>query len=185
MIASVLAGDSEQFQDLIRPYVRSVYRVARSLVQDESHAEKVVQEAVITAFRKLADFRRPTRFAAWLITITLNAARGRLLGEGPGITKSVEHTCEAEQESSRAQLSSWSEIPAEALERKETQEILQSAIHDLCLACREVLLLRDMEGFSIEETAAVLAIDAGTVKVRLHRARLTILKKLASQLGGG
>jgi RNA polymerase sigma-70 factor (ECF subfamily) len=122
--------------------------------------------------------------ATWLITITLKAARGRLPSERRGATKSIQRTCERGQDSPPAQLSSWREIPIEALERRETREILQSAIHELCLACREVLLLRDMEGLSVDETAAVLAIDAGTVKVRLNRARQTILKKLASQLGG-
>jgi RNA polymerase sigma-70 factor (ECF subfamily) len=78
MIASILAGDNEQYHELIRPYERSVYKMALSFMKNESDAEDVAQEAFLKAFRKLADFRGQAKFSTWLISITLNEARGRL-----------------------------------------------------------------------------------------------------------
>jgi RNA polymerase sigma-70 factor (ECF subfamily) len=78
MIASILAGDSEQYHELIRPYERSVYKMALSFMKNEADAEDVAQEAFLKAFRKLSDFRGQAKFSTWLISITLNEARGRL-----------------------------------------------------------------------------------------------------------
>jgi RNA polymerase sigma-70 factor (ECF subfamily) len=78
MIASILGGDTEKYHDLIRPYEHSVYRMALSFMKNESDAEDVAQEAFISAFRNLAAFRGQAKFSTWLISITLNQARGRL-----------------------------------------------------------------------------------------------------------
>jgi len=83
---------------------------------------------------------------------------------------------------SPALLRDWREVPSEALERKEIRAILEEAIASLSPIYREVLLLRDVEEFSIEETAAALTITPGTVKVRLHRARMMMQKELAPKL---
>jgi RNA polymerase sigma-70 factor, ECF subfamily len=83
---------------------------------------------------------------------------------------------------SPALLRDWREVPSEALERKEIRAILIEAIGHLSPLYREVLLLRDVEEFSIEETAAALTITPGTVKVRLHRARMMMQKELAPKL---
>ena len=72
MIAAILAGDREQYHELIRPYERSVYKMALSFMKNESDAEDVAQEAFLKAFRKLADFRGQAKFSTWLISITLN-----------------------------------------------------------------------------------------------------------------
>jgi RNA polymerase sigma-70 factor (ECF subfamily) len=78
MIALILGGDTEQYHELIRPYERSVYKMALSFMKNESDAEDVAQEAFLKAFRKLSDFRGQAKFSTWLISITLNEARGRL-----------------------------------------------------------------------------------------------------------
>ena len=83
---------------------------------------------------------------------------------------------------SPALLRDWREVPSEALERQEIRQMLQDAIANLSPLYREVLLLRDVEEFSIEETATALAITPGTVKVRLHRARMMMQKELAPKL---
>ena len=96
--------------------------------------------------------------------------------------ESLDETPEEGAHISPALLRDWREVPSEALERKEVREMLQNAITNLSPLYREVLLLRDVEEFSIDETATALAITTGTVKVRLHRARIMMQKELAPKL---
>src|SRR5258708_19458904 len=83
---------------------------------------------------------------------------------------------------SPALLRDWREIPSEALERHEIRALLQQAITDLPLIYREVFLLRDVEELSVNESAEVLGITIASAKVRLHRARIMLQKKLVPQL---
>ena len=182
MIAAILAGDTRQYHELIRPYERSVYKMALSFMKNESDAEDVAQEAFLKAFRKLADFRGQAKFSTWLISITLNEARSRLRRQSTMPMESLDQTSEEGGHISPALLRDWREVPSEALERKEIRAILIEAIGHLSPLYREVLLLRDVEEFSIEETAAALTITPGTVKVRLHRARMMMQKELAPKL---
>jgi len=182
MIAAILAGDTRQYHELIRPYERSVYKMALSFMKNESDAEDVAQEAFLKAFRKLADFRGQAKFSTWLISITLNEARSRLRRQSMVPMESLDQTSEEGGHISPALLRDWREVPSEALERKEIRAILIEAIGHLSPLYREVLLLRDVEEFSIEETAAALTITPGTVKVRLHRARMMMQKELAPKL---
>jgi RNA polymerase sigma-70 factor (ECF subfamily) len=182
MIASILAGDTEQYHELILPYEQSVYKMALSFMKNESDAEDVAQEAFLKAFRKLADFRGQAKFSTWLISITLNEARGRLRRQGIVRIESIDEGPEESAQISPALLRDWREIPSEALERKEVRQMLEEAIGNLSPLYREVLLLRDVEEFSIEETAMALAITIGNVKVRLHRARMMMQKELAPKL---
>jgi RNA polymerase sigma-70 factor (ECF subfamily) len=182
MIASILAGDTEQYHELIRPYERSVYKMALSFMKNESDAEDVAQEAFLKAFRKLIEFRGEAKFSTWLISITLNEARGRLRRQGLVRMESLDETPEEGGHISPALLRDWREIPSEALERKEVRQMLEDAIGNLSPLYREVLLLRDVEEFSIEETAMALSITIGNVKVRLHRARMMMQKELAPRL---
>jgi DNA-directed RNA polymerase specialized sigma24 family protein len=78
MIASILAGDTRLYHDLIRPHERSVYMMALSFTKNEADAEDIAQEAFLKAFRNLSTFRAESKFSTWLISITLNEARSRL-----------------------------------------------------------------------------------------------------------
>jgi RNA polymerase sigma-70 factor (ECF subfamily) len=182
MIAAILAGDTRQYHELIQPYERSVYKMALSFMKNESDAEDVAQEAFLKAFRKLADFRGQAKFSTWLISITLNEARSRLRRQSTVPVESLDQTPEEGGHISPALLRDWREVPSEALERKEIRAMLMEAIGHLSPMYREVLLLRDVEEFSIEETATALMITPGTVKVRLHRARMMMQKELAPKL---
>jgi RNA polymerase sigma-70 factor (ECF subfamily) len=182
MIAAILAGDSEQYHELIRPYERSVFKMALSFMKNEADAEDVAQESFLKAFRKLSDFRGQAKFSTWLISITLNEARGRLRRQAIVRMESLDEAPEEGGHISPALLRDWREVPSEALERREIRQMLQDAIANLSPLYREVLLLRDVEDFSIEETATALAITTGTVKVRLHRARMMMQKELAPKL---
>jgi RNA polymerase sigma-70 factor (ECF subfamily) len=182
MIASILGGDTEQYHDLIRPYERSVYRMALSFMKNESDAEDVAQEAFLKAFRNLAAFRGQAKFSTWLISITLNEARARLRRQNAVRFESLDEPADEVGHVSPALLRDWREVPSEALERKEVREMLRAAIENLSPIYREVVLLRDLEELSIEETATALTISVASVKVRLHRARIMLQKVLAPQL---
>ncbi len=182
MIASVLSGETERYHELIRPYERSVFRMALSFMKNEADAEDVAQEAFLKAFRNLSSFRGQAKFSTWLISITLNEARSRLRRQNTMRTESLDETPEEGGHVSPALLRDWREVPSEALERKEVRAMLKAAIQGLSPIYREVVLLRDIEELSIEETAQALTISTASVKVRLHRARLMLQKVLAPQL---
>jgi len=182
MIAAILAGDRDLYHQLIQPYELSVYRMALSFVKDETEAEDVAQEAFLKAFRNLANFRAESKFSTWLISITLNEARRRLRRQRTVRMESLDEPPEEGGKVSPALLRDWREIPSEALERKEVRTLLQEAIGHLSPIYREVVVLRDIEELSIEETAGALAISISSAKVRLHRARLMLQKELAPKL---
>jgi RNA polymerase sigma-70 factor (ECF subfamily) len=183
MIAAILAGESQRFHDLIRPYERSVYVMALSFVHDESDAEDVAQEAFLKAFRNLASFRGEAKFGTWLISITLNEARSRLRRKKLIKMEPLEASNDDDgSHVSPALLRDWKEIPSEALERSEMRSLLQKAVEGLPPIYREIFVLRDIEELSIAEAADVLQITVASVKVRLHRARVALQKTLAPQL---
>ena len=182
IIASILAGNTHEFHDLIRPHERSVYVMALSLLQNEADAEDAAQEAFLKAFRNLANFRGDAKFGTWLISITLNEARSRLRSRKNVKIESLDESPDGQDQVSPALLRDWREIPSEALERKEIRLLLQHAVADLPSIYREVFLLRDVEELSVNESAEVLGITVASVKVRLHRARIMLQKKLVPQL---
>lgn len=179
MIAEVLAGRTEAFHELIRPYERSVYLMALSLLHNEAEAEDTAQETFIKAYRNLGRFRSEARFSTWLIAIALNEARGRLRRKQPRLTDSIDDT---ESSVVPAQLTDWREIPSETLERQEVRSLIRRALAALPLAYREVFVLRELEERNVKETAETLGITVASVKMRLHRARLMLQKQLAPQL---
>ncbi len=182
MIASILAGNTQEFHELIRPHERSVYVMARSLLQNEADAEDAAQEAFLKAFRNLSTFRGDAKFGTWLISITLNEARSRLRARKTMKEESLDEPVEGEGHVSPALLRDWREIPSESLERQEVRLMLQDAIAGLPHIYREIFLLRDVEDLSVSESAAALGISVASVKVRLHRARIMLQKKLDPQL---
>jgi RNA polymerase sigma-70 factor (ECF subfamily) len=181
-IASILAGNTHEFHDLIRPHERSVYVMALSLLHNEADAEDAAQEAFLKAFRNLANFRGDSKFSTWLISITLNEARSRLRSKKMVKMESLDEPPEEQGHFTPALLRDWREIPSDALERKELRSLLQQAITELPLIYREIFVLRDVEELSVNESAEALGITVASVKVRLHRARIMLQKKLVPQL---
>src|SRR3984957_20324076 len=78
MIAKILAGESQLFHELIRPYERRVYVMALSFLHNEADAEDAAQEAFLKAYRNLSSFRGDAKFGTWLVSIALNEARSRI-----------------------------------------------------------------------------------------------------------
>lgn len=182
LIAAVLAGDREKFHLLILPYEGQLFRTAFALVKNAEEAEDVVQDAVLKAYRKLASFRGDAKFSTWLIAITLNEARGRLRRENRAIVDSLDERREENVDFTPAALTDWKEVPLAALEREEIRTIVEKAVAELPETYREIVTLRDVEECSVNDTAELLGISVALVKVRLHRARLLLQKKLAPQL---
>jgi RNA polymerase sigma-70 factor, ECF subfamily len=179
LIARILAGEKELFHELIRPYERMIYLTLFAIVKNETEAEDGAQEAVISAYRHLASFRGDAKFSTWLTTIAINQGRKRLRKAKGAAEESIEEQAEShEGDFTPAPLTDWREIPLEALERKELREALRAAVAELPDIYRQVFVLRDLEEQNIEETAEALGINPGAVKVRLHRARIMLQKRL-------
>ncbi len=179
LIARILAGEKELFHELIRPFERMVYLTLISILKNETDAEDAAQETVISAYRHLAAFRGDAKFSTWLTTIAINEGRKRLRKAKGAAEESIEEEMEAhEGDYSPAPLTDWREIPLEALERKELREALRVAVTELPDIYRQVFTLRDLEELNVEETAQALGINPGAVKVRLHRARMMLQKRL-------
>jgi RNA polymerase sigma-70 factor (ECF subfamily) len=180
LIARILSGEKELFHELIRPYERMVYLTVFSVVKNESEAEDGAQDAVINAYRHLASFRGDAKFSTWLVTIAINEGRQRLRKAKGVAEQSIDEVQTGEDgEYTPAPLTDWREIPSEALERKELRQALRTAVEELPSIYRQVFTLRDLEEMSIDETSQALGINVGVVKVRLHRARIMMQKRLA------
>lgn len=182
LIASILAGARERFHDLIRPYERQLYLTAFALLKNETEAEDVVQEAVIKAYRKLASFRGEAKFSTWITAITLNEARLRLRKDKRAALDSIDDQSVEDGDYTPAILTDWREVPLEALERMELRSLLHDAIAELPDSYRQVVIFRDLEEISVQDTAELLGVSVSLVKVRLHRAHIMLQKKLAPQL---
>jgi RNA polymerase sigma-70 factor (ECF subfamily) len=179
LIARILAGERELFHELIGPYERMVYLTLFSIVKNETEAEDGAQEAVISAYRHLGSFRGDAKFSTWLTMIAINEGRKRLRkAKGRAEDSIDEQIEELEGDYTPAPLTDWREIPLEALERKELREALRVAVTELPDIYRQVFALRDLEEMNTEEAAEALGITTSAVKVRLHRARIMLQKRL-------
>ena len=182
IIAAIIAGETQLYHELVRPYERSVYMMALSYMKNEADAEDVAQEAFIKAFRNLSTFRGDAKFSTWLISITLNEARNRLRRQSIVRMQSLDEPSNEDGAVSPALLRDWREIPSEAVEREEVRTLIKKAVETLPEIYRQVFLLRDVEELDVNETAHTLSISISNVKVRLHRARMMLQKELAPQL---
>ena len=182
LIAGILAGDTQLYHDLIRPYERTVFMSALSVLKNEADAEEVTQEAFLKAFRSISTFRAESKFGTWLISIVLNEARARLRRQAIIPMQSIDDTSGEGTGISPALLRDWREIPLEAVELKQIREMLREAVLSLPDIYRQVFLLRDVEELSVAETSESLEISISSVKVRLHRARLLLQKQLTPLL---
>jgi RNA polymerase sigma-70 factor (ECF subfamily) len=183
LIARIVAGEKELFHELIRPYERMVYLTLLAMVKNEAEAEDAAQEAVISSYRYLSSFRGHAKFSTWLTTIAINEGRKRLRKAKTAAEESIEEEAERQEgDFTPAPLTDWREVPLEALERKELREALRAAVAELPDIYRHVFILRDLEELNIEETAQAMGISVGVVKVRLHRARIMLQKRLVPYL---
>jgi RNA polymerase sigma-70 factor (ECF subfamily) len=184
-IRRILAGERQLFHELIRPCERSIYFLLYSLLRNESEAEDAAQETAIKVYRNLHRFRGDSQFRTWVLSIARNEGLGRLRKAETRREDSLDALTDSDAgDFTPAVLTSWREVPLEALERQELGALLRKAIEGLPEIYRNVVLLRDIEEMDVRESAAALGITEGAVKVRLHRARALLQRELAPKLKG-
>ncbi|GGF04425.1 RNA polymerase sigma factor [Aliidongia dinghuensis] len=166
LLALAKAGDRETFRVIMTRSNQRLFRIARAIVGNDDEAEDVLQEAYLRAFANIAGFRGGSSLLTWLGAITLNEARGRLRRRRP----TVALTMIEEQPNIIAFPAPTPSNPEAEVARAEIRRLLEQAVDELPPDFRVAFLLREVEGCSIEETAAVLDIRPATVKTRHHRA---------------
>jgi len=183
MIRRIAEGEAQLFHGLIRPLERAVYVTLYLLLRSEADAEDAAQETFIKVYRNLKNFRGDAKFSTWVLSIARNEGLGVLRKRASRTEEALEPVLEEDSgDYTPALLTDWREVPAESLERRELGDCLRRAILELPPIYREVVQLRDVEELNVEETASVLGITAGAVKVRLHRARMMLQKSLTPVL---
>jgi RNA polymerase sigma-70 factor, ECF subfamily len=177
-------GEAAAVRTLVRRHNQRLYRVARSIVLDDSEAEDVVQETYVRAFTQIGSFRGESSFTTWLTRIAINEALGRLRRRRT--TVPWEEAVEGEVEAQVIQFPGTREPenPERAMGGREIRALLERAIEKLPEGFRTVFVARLVEELSIEETAASLGLKPETVKTRLHRARALLRKELNDELEG-
>lgn len=167
-------GDREAFARLMRRYERQIYNLAYRMVGGEQEAEDLTQDIFIAAFRGLRRFRGQCKFSTWLYRIALNQGQNRIkyLSRrrvfrrepcGAGGRKYFSESLE--------RLPDTAPSPEQWTMTQELAHQVQRCLNQLPAQFRQILVLRDVQGFSYEELAEMLSINQGTVKSRLHRAR--------------
>jgi len=173
LLAQMQAGEDDAFEVCVRTYCNQLLLAARRILRNEEDANDAVQEAFLSAFKGLAQFKGESRLGTWLHRIVLNAALGRLRSRQRHPEKSIEellpHFGEGEHQLDPPV--PWKAAPEVPLQAEETRELVQRCIDQLPDTYRIVLLFRDIEGLTTEATAQTLGTSTAVVKTRLHRAR--------------
>ena len=170
LIAECLGGRRDAFGELVTRYQARLYNAALRLVQSPDDAADVVQDAFLSAYQALHTFKGDAEFFTWLYRIAFNTAISLKRKKRPAVS------LEAHAGETGIDPDDPSEYvkPGAALERSEDERQLNEAIARLSPEHREVLLLKDIEGLKYEDIAELLGVPIGTIRSRLHRARLEL-----------
>ena len=182
LIAECLTGRTAAFETLVRRYQDRLYNTVYRLVGNAEDAEDVVQEAYIHAYQSLRSFKGDSLFFTWLYRIAVNAAiswkrkeRAVLRWQTDGNAHRVGQGPPNVMQRSE---------PAAALVRAEEAERIQTALQRVSPEHRMVLILKDMDGHKYDAMAEILNVPIGTIRSRLHRARLE-LRQVLEQMENG
>ena len=176
LIDLALKGQTEAFGQLVLKYQDRLYNTVFHVVGHAEDARDIVQEALVQAFLKLDSFRRHSAFYTWLYRIAFNVAITQRRRRRP--TVSMDHL----RETSHIEPVDCEDDPAEALDRKERCRQVRAAIARLAEEHRAVLVLREIDGCCYETISEILDLPIGTVRSRLHRARLQLREELKEML---
>ena len=172
LVRRTRAGEREAFRAVMQRHNQRLFRVARSIVREETEAEDVLQEAYLRAFGGLDAFRSESSLLTWLTRIVINEANGRLRKRRTLV--GIEQIEAAQGRGADVIMFPFGETtmtPEQNVARLQVRRLLESAIDDLPDGFRVVFVMRDIEDCSIAETAESLGIPEETVKTRLFRAR--------------
>jgi RNA polymerase sigma-70 factor, ECF subfamily len=175
LIERARSGDPRAFDDLARREERALYRHAARIVGPGADAEDVVQDAFLSAWKSIRSFEG-TSFRAWLFRIVTNRALDRV--------RSRKRRAELPLEPADDEEVTWAEPAAPGPEladlaaSREALAVVEEALRNVPEDQRAALLLRDVEGFAYEEIAVMTSVEIGTVKSRIHRARVAVRNTL-------
>jgi RNA polymerase sigma-70 factor (ECF subfamily) len=200
-VRALRAGEESAFVTLVEQYHPSLVRLAGIYVRDRAVAEEVAQETWLAMLRGLDRFEQRSSLKTWLFRILVNRARTRAKREGRSIpfsamrADSPAHDDDAAVDAERFLPAehrwpghwrhapeSWDEIPEERVLSEETQQVIRQAIDALPHTQREVITLRDVEGWAPAEVCNVLSISESNQRVLLHRARSRVRGALEKHL---
>jgi RNA polymerase sigma-70 factor (ECF subfamily) len=183
LVRRALGRDGSAFRTIMQTHNRRLYRIARSIVRNDSEAEDVVQEAYVRAFTHLESFRGDSSLATWLASIVMNEALGRLRHRHARVDSSTFDTQRPEAEIIQFPLTVNSDDPERTMAQREILRLVEQATDNLPEVYRTVFVTRVIEGMSVEDTAELLGVRPQTVKTRLHRARRLVREQMDRQIG--
>lgn len=177
-------GDPAAVEELVRSYQGRVYSFAMRMCRNVEDAKDILQETFLGMLRSIKEFRGESRFSTWLYRIASNAClkkrRRGVFEPEPEQELSLDQLMPRPgPDGKKPEIPDWSEDAERALLRGELSEKMEAAIDRLPRESKIVLVLRDIEGFSAEETAEMLKLSVPAVKSRLHRARVFVRRELA------
>ena len=186
LLAALKSGDEQAFETLVRLYGGRMLAVARRFVTNDDDAQDVVQTAYLSAFRSVGQFEGQCLVGTWLHRIVVNTALMKLRSRRRKPETSIDELLPAFQEDGHhvEQFSDWCAPADELIERAETRAMVRACIDRLPDNYREILILRDIEELSTEESARALRMTPTAVKVRLHRARQALSTLLRKEFAG-
>lgn len=176
-------GDKHAFELLVAKYQRRLGRLISRFVRNAAEAEDVTQDAFIKAYRALPAFRGDSAFYTWLYRIGINTAKNYLVAQGRKAPTSTPFDTEEAEDFEEASLLHEVSTPENELMSKQVVEVVNSSLQELPDDLRTALTLREIEGLSYEEIAAVMDCPIGTVRSRIFRAREAIATNLRPLLG--
>jgi RNA polymerase sigma-70 factor (ECF subfamily) len=187
LVRRAKAGELDAFEALINRHERRVYSLALRMLRHEQDAEDVTQQTFLSVVEHLAGFREEASFSTWLLRIATHAAL-KVIRKRKGLdTVSLAEATEVSENLDSIPhpefIADWRQSPDQLVQRNETRRLLDEALARLDERQRIVFLLRDVEGFSVKETADALGLSEANVKVRLLRARLQLRELLTRVLG--
>ncbi len=184
LVERVQKGDKRAFDLLVLKYQHKIFAIIGRYVRDHSEVQDVAQEAFIKAYRALANFRGESAFYTWLYRIAINTAKNYLVARNRRPPSSDVDVEDAEFYTGNEALTDM-ESPERSLLRDELQATVDQAITELPEDLRTAVTLREMEGLSYEDIAAIMDCPVGTVRSRIFRAREAIdraIKPLTEEL---
>lgn len=181
LVKKVQKGDKRAFDLLVLKYQHKIFSIISRYIKDSAEVQDVAQEAFIKAYRAIGNFRGDSAFYTWIYRIAINTAKNHLVSRGRRPPSSDVDVEDAEYYSGSDQLKDLA-TPEGQLMRDQLEAVVNKAIKDLPEDLRTAVTLREMEGLSYEEIAAVMDCPVGTVRSRIFRARESIDKQMATLL---
>lgn len=183
----LLAGNGAAFDEFVNVFRSKIFQYSLLMCGQRDDAEEVAQDTLLKVFENFDQLQDARNVRAWVFRIAKNACllKRRKSVFAPKSELSLDDylpQMEDDGAGIRMQIADWSEVPESRMLQTQLKEILSAAIKELPEIYRAVLLLRDVEELSTEETAQILEVSIDVVKTRLHRARLAIRQKLDRHL---